>query len=207
MTNCVSNFGQLNSLFSTLWISVIRAFGWSLECLINHISAQSYNALTSVVFLMLSTMIPCSSHTALTTNQNWSGSSFPIPLNIGSLIALTILNCGIGGGGVGDDGDEIGEVGEGVREGDSCRMCCLFKLTTLLEETWTHSSSLAHGGEIKGLFLNPSIPLYNFSAPRRSTHQCIRITHFSHNNILIQAFRDLMYLPRSALRKRHSALL
>jgi len=92
-------------------------------------------------------------------NQNWSESSFPTPLNTGSLIVLAMLNCGDGVGGVGEDGDEIGEASEGVSGGDKCGMCFLIKLTALLRETRACSSLLTHGGEIKGLFPNPSIPL------------------------------------------------
>ena len=65
--------------------------------------------LTSVAFLILSFVTPWDSHTALTMNQNWSRSSFPTPLNTGSLITLTILNYGGGGCGVGGDGGEGGE--------------------------------------------------------------------------------------------------
>lgn len=67
-----------------------------------------------------------------------------------------MLNHGGGGGGVGED---RGKVGDGVRGGDNCRMRCLIKLTALLGETREHSSSPARGGEIKGLFPNPSITL------------------------------------------------
>ena len=74
-----------------------------------HVNVRSCSALTNVALLMLSSVTPCASHTALTTNQNWSRSSFPTPLNIGSLIALAILNRGGGGGGVGGDGGEGGE--------------------------------------------------------------------------------------------------
>ena len=105
------------------------------------------------------TMTHCASHTALTMNQNWSGSSFPTPLNTVSLIALAMLNCGVGGGGVGGDGGEGGEAGGGVGGGGNCRMRCLIKLTALLGETQMRSSSLSREGESKGLFPNPSVPL------------------------------------------------
>ena len=72
--------------------------------------------LTSIAFLILSSMTPCASHTTLTMNQNWSRYSFPTPLKIGSLLALTILNFG-GKGGVGGDGGEEGEMGGGVGGG------------------------------------------------------------------------------------------
>ena len=82
---------------------------------------------------------------------------FPTPLNTGSLIALAMLNCGFGGGGVVENGGGVGEVGDGVSGGDNCGMHSLIKLTTLLGETQAHSSSLSRDGEIKGL--NPLIPL------------------------------------------------
>ena len=94
-------------------------------------------------------MTPCASHTSLTTNQNWSGSSFPTPLNTGSLIALAILNYG---GGVGSDGGEGGEVGGGVGGSGNCGMRCLIKLTALLGETFVSYSLLSYEDEIKGLF-------------------------------------------------------
>lgn len=78
---------------------------------------------------------------------------------MGSLIVLAMLNCGGGGGGVGEDGGELGEVGDGVSGGDNCGMSCLVKLCALLGEIRACSSSLARGGEIKGLFPNPSISL------------------------------------------------
>lgn len=73
--------------------------------------------LTNVAFLILSSVTPCASHITLATNQNGSGLSFPTPMNTGSLIVLTMLNCGRGGGGVGGDGGEGGEVGGGVGGG------------------------------------------------------------------------------------------
>ena len=47
-------------------------------------------------------------------NQNWSGSSFPTPLNTRNFIALSILKCGGNEGGVGGDEVEYGETGGGV---------------------------------------------------------------------------------------------
>lgn len=70
-----------------------------------------------------------------------------------------MLNFGGGGSGVGEDGGEIGEGGEGVSGGDNCRMHYLIKLTALIREARAHSSLLTLRGEIKGLFPNPSIPL------------------------------------------------
>ena len=70
-----------------------------------------------------------------------------------------MLNCGGGGGGVGEDGGEIGEASEGVSGGDNYGMHFLIKLTTLLGESRASSSSLSHKGEIKGLFPNSPLPL------------------------------------------------
>jgi len=70
-----------------------------------------------------------------------------------------MLNCGFGGGGVVEYRGEVGKVGDGISGGDNGRMRYLIKLTKLLEEARACSSSLTHGGEIKGLFPNPSIPL------------------------------------------------
>lgn len=78
---------------------------------------------------------------------------------MGSLIAFAMLNGGFGGGGVVEDGGEEGEVGDGISVGDNCGMHYLIKLTALIGEAQARSSSLACGGEIKGLFPNPPIPL------------------------------------------------
>jgi len=93
-------------------------------------------------------------------NHNWSGSSFPTPLNTSSLIALAILNCGGGKGGVGGDGDEEDEMGGGVGGGGKHGICYLLGLTVLLGETFTSSSSLSREGEIKGLVSNSSLLLF-----------------------------------------------
>ena len=81
---------------------------------------------------------------------------------MGSLITLAMLNYEFGGGGVGEEGGERGVVGDGVSGGDHCGIRFLIKLTALLRETRARSSSLSHEGEIKGLFPNPSVPLYIF---------------------------------------------
>ena len=76
--------------------------------------ARYYKVLTSVAFFILSCVTPCTSHIALSMNQNWSVSSFPTPLNTDNFIALAILTCSGGGGGTGEDGGEGNEVGGGV---------------------------------------------------------------------------------------------
>jgi len=126
----------------------------------HHVSARSYNVLTSVAFFILSAMTPCASHTVFTTNQNWSGSSFPTPLNTVNFIALSILNCGGGGGGVGEDGGEDGDIGGGVGGGVMHGIRCLIRLITLLGETFASSSLLSHGGEIKELVSNYFLPSF-----------------------------------------------
>ena len=93
---------------------MIPLFVWSLEFLIYHVNVWSCSMLTSVAFLILSSATPCASHNALTMNQNWSRSSFPTPLDIGNLIALVMLNCWFGGGGVGEVGDEGGGASGGI---------------------------------------------------------------------------------------------
>jgi len=99
------------------------------------------------------------SHIALTTNQNWSESSFPTPLNTSSLIALSILNCGSGGGGVGGDRCEGGKMGGGVGGGGKHRIHYFIKLIMLLGEAFVSSSLLSCEDEIKGLFSNSSLLL------------------------------------------------
>jgi len=70
---------------------------------------------------------------------------------------LTILNCGGGRGGVGEDGGEDGETSGGVDGGGMRGIRCLIKLIALLGETFVSSSSLSRGGEIKGLVANSSL--------------------------------------------------
>lgn len=52
-------------------------------------------------------------------------------MNMSSLIALNMMNCGVGGGGV----DEVSEAGGGMGGGGNCGMHYLIKLTALLRET------------------------------------------------------------------------
>ena len=125
-----------------------------------HVSAQSCKALTSVSLFILSSVTPCASHTAFTTNQNWSGSPFPTPLNTENFIALAILNCGGGGCGVGEDRGEDREIICSVGGGGMHEIHCFIKLIALLGETFTSSSSLSHIGEIKGLVSNSSLLLF-----------------------------------------------
>jgi len=56
-----------------------------------HVSAQSYNALTKVSFLILSSVILCAFHNDVNTNQNCSRYSLSTPLNTGNWIALVVV--------------------------------------------------------------------------------------------------------------------
>ena len=105
---------------------------------------------------MFSSVMPWASHTDLITNQNCHGSSSPTPLNIGSLIALTILTLG-GGIGVGD-GFDVGDTEGGVDEGRISGKCSLINRAALLSENFTSSSSLSRGIEAKGLFFTHPVP-------------------------------------------------
>ena len=77
---------------------------------------------------------------------------------MGSLIALAILKCWFGGGGVDEYGGEGGEASGGISGDGNYGMCYLIKLNTLLGETQAHSSSLSREGEIRGLLPKSSIP-------------------------------------------------
>jgi len=136
MIDYASDFGLINSLFSTTWISAILAFGLSLEFLMYQISVRSCRVLTNVTFFILSSMTPYASHTAFIMNQNWSRSSFPTPLNTGSFITLAILLHGGGEGGMDEDKGEDGETSSGVGGGSMRRILCLIILIALLGETF-----------------------------------------------------------------------
>ncbi len=64
-------------------------------------------------------------------NQNWSGSSFPKPLNKGNFTIFAILNSVGGGGGTGEVGGEGGEVGGGVGRGGIHGILCLIRWIAL----------------------------------------------------------------------------
>jgi len=74
------------------------------------------------------------------------------------LIALAIPTLSGGGGGVGEDGVDVGEVGDGVDVGGNSGMRCFINRTALLGEKPTSSSSLPRDSEIRGLFSITSIP-------------------------------------------------
>ena len=158
MSDYISDFGQPNYLFNASWIAAIPTFGWSLQYFIYHVNAQSYSALTRVAFLMLSSIMPCSSHTTFTTIQNWPSSSLPTPLNTGNLTALAIPTFSGRGGGLGEDGFDVGEVGDGVDGVCISGMRCFIDQTTLFGENLVSSSLLSCESEIRGLFSNPSVP-------------------------------------------------
>lgn len=81
-----------------------------------------------------------------------------MPLNMGNLIALAIPTVSGGGGGVDEDGFDVGEVGDGVDGGGTNGMHCFINRTALLGENTASSSSLSCKIEIRELFSNPSIP-------------------------------------------------
>ena len=81
-----------------------------------------------------------------------------MPRNTGNLIVLTIPTFGGGGGGVGEDGVDVGEVGGGADGGGNNGMHYFINQTALLEENPMSSSSLSRDSEIRELFSNPSIP-------------------------------------------------
>ena len=74
------------------------------------------------------------------------------------MTALAIPTFGGGGDGVGEDGFDVGEVGDGVDGGGISRMRCLINQTMLLEENPAISSLLSREMEIMRLFSNPSVP-------------------------------------------------
>ena len=94
------------------------------------------------------------------TNQNWSGSSFPTPLNTGNFIVLSILTRGGGRGGTGKDGGDGGEASGGVGGGGMRKILCIIKWIALHRETFVSSSSSPHRGEIKGLVSSPALPSF-----------------------------------------------
>jgi len=73
-------------------------------------------------------------------------------------LAIPTFGVGGGGGGVGEDGFDVGEVGDGVDRGGISGRCCLINQITLLGEKLASSSSLSHEIEISRLFSNPSVP-------------------------------------------------
>jgi len=106
---------------------------------------------------MLSSVTPCTSHTAFIKNQNWFGSSFHTPLNTGNFIPLAILTCD---GGTDEDGGEDGEAGGGAGGGGMHGILYLIKLISLLGEAFASSSSSPRGGEIKGLVSSYALFLF-----------------------------------------------
>jgi len=160
MIDWASDFGLLNSLVSAAWITVIPAFGLSLECLMYQVNARSCRALTNVAFLILSYVTSYASHTAFTTNQNWSRSSFPTPLNTGNFIEFNILKCVGGEGGTDEDGGDDGETSGGLGGGGMRRILCLIKWIALCRDTFASSSLSPHKGEIKVLVSSPTLPSF-----------------------------------------------
>ncbi len=73
---------------------------------------------------------------------------------------LVILNRSGGRGGMGEDGGEDSETGDGVGGGGMHIILCLIKLITLLGETFASSSSSPRGSEIKGLVSSSALPSF-----------------------------------------------
>ena len=109
---------------------------------------------------MLSSITHCASHTPLITNQNWSGSSFPTPLNTYNFIELSILKRGGGGAGTGEDGGDDSETSSGVGGGGMRGILYLIKWIELHGDTFASSSSSSHAGEIEGLVSSSALPLF-----------------------------------------------
>lgn len=181
MINYAYDFDLLNSLFSIAWISAIPAFGLLLECLMYQVTARSCRVVTNIDFFILSSVTPCAYNIAFITNQNWSRSSFPTPLNTGSFIALAILLRSGGEDGMGEFGDENNETSGGVGRGGVGRggmrgILCLIRLITLLGETFTSSSSSPRKGEIKGLVPSSVLPSFLHILP---LHVALNINLFA----------------------------
>lgn len=157
MIDYASDFSLLNYLFNAILISTTPAFGLSLEYLIYQVSVRSCRVMINVAFFILLSVTPYASHRTLITNQNWSRSSFPIPLNTGNFIALAISTRG---GSMGEDGGEGSDTGGGVGGSGMHIILFLIKLITILGETFVSSSLPPRGGEIKGLVSNFSLPSF-----------------------------------------------
>ena len=81
-----------------------------------------------------------------------------MPLSTGNLIAPAIPTLGGGSGGVGENGLDVGEVGDGMDGSGIIGKRCFINWTTVLGENPASSSSLSRENEIRGLFSNPSVP-------------------------------------------------
>lgn len=107
MMHCDSDLDFLNFHTNAFLISSIEAVELDTKYFVYHASALSHSVMTRRAFFTSSSVIYLTFYTASATNQNWSGSSDPSPLKIGTLMSLTIfllkgLGGGGGGGGVGD---------------------------------------------------------------------------------------------------------
>jgi len=78
-------------------------------------------------------------------------------LNIGNFTVLAIL---YHGGGMGEDGGDVGEDRGGVDGGGIHRCLCLIRWIALCGETFASSSYSPRGDEIKGLFSSPLFPSF-----------------------------------------------
>lgn len=158
--DCASYLGLMNSLFRVVWMKVTTTCRLSFEYLMYQVSGWSYKVVINVTSFMRSPIMPWASHTALTTNQNFSKSSFPKPLNKGSFTEFAILNCGGGQGATGEVRGDGGEVGGGVRGGGIQGNPCLINWTTLHRETSAIPSSSPRRGEFNGLYSGTFFPSF-----------------------------------------------
>lgn len=87
--------------------------------------------------------------------QNWSGSSFPKPLNKGNFTVFSILNFSGGGVGMAEVGGESGEVARGVAEVVFAGILVLLNEYNFLRKP--SLSLLCHFAEVKskGYTLDP----------------------------------------------------
>ena len=89
MIHCDSDLGFLNSLIMAVltWTSVLGVAVYFMY----HVKAHSLSVITNCTSLRLSSLIVLLVHMASHRNQCCSGSSAPIPLNIGNFISSPIL--------------------------------------------------------------------------------------------------------------------
>ena len=88
--HCDSDLGFLKSFIMAIltWTSVL---GTAEVYFIYHVKARSLSVVTNYTSLILSSWIALMVHTASHRNQCCSGSSAPVPFNIGSFISSPIL--------------------------------------------------------------------------------------------------------------------
>ena len=93
--HCDSNLGFLNSLINTV-LTCTRVLAYLLEYFINQFNALSLNVVVNYAILISLFWTYMTFHIASHKNQCCSGSSNPVPLNIGSLISSSIMFLWVG---------------------------------------------------------------------------------------------------------------